>query len=99
MKTSQLPPVRVEPAVRDEIERALRQGESLSEFVEAAALQMARRRSAQQAFLERGRASLAEARRTGEFLPLDGVLDRMEARLEERMGEYRKTREAKSGTP
>ena len=57
MKTAQLPPVRVEPAVREEIESALREGESLSEFLEAAALQAARRRLAQEEFLARGRAS------------------------------------------
>jgi hypothetical protein len=60
MKTAQLPPVRVAPAVREEIESALREGESLSEFVEAAALQAARRRKAQDEFLARGRASLAQ---------------------------------------
>ena len=52
MKTAQLPPVRVEPAVREEIESVLLEGESLSQFVEASAMQAARRRKAQQAFLE-----------------------------------------------
>ena len=88
MKTAQLPPVRVEPAVREEIERALREGESLSEFVETAALQAARRRTEQQAFLARGRASLAKARRTGTYFPLDEILGEMEARLEKRIAEH-----------
>ncbi|WP_155419711.1 YlcI/YnfO family protein [Variovorax paradoxus] len=43
MKTAQLPPVRVEQSVRDEIESVLRQGESLSQFVENAAVQAAQR--------------------------------------------------------
>ena len=85
MKTAQLPPVRVEPAVRAEIENALHEGESLSEFVEAAALQAARRRKAEQEFLARGRSSLAKARKSGDFYPLNGVLDGMQARLEDRM--------------
>jgi hypothetical protein len=85
MKTAQLPPVRVEPAVRAEIEDALHEGESLSEFVGAAALQAARRRKAEQEFLARGRSSLANAKKTGEFYPLRGVLDEMQARLEARM--------------
>jgi len=90
MKSAQLPPVRVEPAVRQEIEGALREGESLSEFVEAAALQAARRRKAQEEFLARGRASLADAKRTGEFYPAEEVLDRMRARLDQRMEEHRR---------
>ena len=81
MKTAQLPPVRVEASVRAEIEAALHEGETLSEFVEAAAVQAARRRKAQEAFLARGRASLAQARRSGEFYAADEVLDGMQARL------------------
>jgi hypothetical protein len=90
MKTAQLHPVRVEPAVRQEIEGALHAGESLSEFVEAAALQAARRRKAQQEFLPRGRASLADAMRTGEFYPATEALDRMRVRLDKRMEEHRR---------
>jgi predicted lysophospholipase L1 biosynthesis ABC-type transport system permease subunit len=95
MKTAQLPPVRVEPAVREEIESVLQEGESLSQFVETAAVQAARRRKTQQAFLARGRASLAHARATGEFFPLHGVLDQMRARLEQRMDEQRRAQELK----
>jgi hypothetical protein len=97
MKTAQLPPVRVEPSVRAEIESALREGESLSEFVETSTLQEARRRKAQQEFLARGRASLAKARKTGEFYPLQSTLDDMQKRLEQRMAEHRKkTRSSKA---
>lgn len=85
MKTAQLPPVRVEPAVRAEIESALHEGESLSQFVEAAVLQVARRRKADQEFLARGRASLENAKKTGELYPLAGVLDELQTRLDDRM--------------
>ena len=95
MKTAQLPPVRVEPSVREEIESALREGESLSEFVEASALQAARRRKAQQEFLARGRASLATAKKTGKLFALEGTLDQMQERLEKRMAEHRRTSRAK----
>lgn len=81
MKTAQLPPVRVEPSVRDEIESTLREGESLSEFVLAAALDASRRRKAQEAFLARGRASLAQARETGEFYAVEPVLNEMQDRM------------------
>lgn len=85
MKTAQLPPVRVEASVRSEIEAALREGESLSEFVGRAALDAARRRKAQQEFLARGRASLARAKRSGEFYGVDQVLAEMQQRLQARM--------------
>jgi transcription initiation factor TFIIIB Brf1 subunit/transcription initiation factor TFIIB len=99
MKTAQLPPVRVEPAVREEIESVLLEGESLSQFVEAAAVRAARRRKAQQAFLERGRASVVRAKETGEFHPLHGALDQMRARLDRRMDEARRVRPPKPSKP
>ena len=92
MKSAQLPPVRVEPAVREEIESALREGETLSEFVEAAALQAARTRRAQEAFLARGRASLAKALKTGEFYPMEEALEQMRHRLEQRLTEHRRSK-------
>jgi uncharacterized protein (DUF1778 family) len=92
MKTAQLPPVRVEPSIRAEIEGALHEGESLSQFVESAVLQAARRRKADQEFLARGRASLAEAMTTGEFYPARAVLDDMRARLNERMKALRRAK-------
>ena len=95
MKTAQLPPVRVEPSVREEIEAVLRDGESLSEFVETATIEAARRRQAQEAFLARGRASRAQARRTGEFYPADEALDRMRERLQTKM---QSLRQGKSGS-
>ncbi len=90
MKSAQLPPVRVEASVRKEIESALRAGESLSEFVETAALEAARRRKAQEEFLARGRSSLARAKRTGEFYDAGQVLGAMQKRLEARMRAQRK---------
>lgn len=99
MKTAQLPPVRVEPTVREEIESVLLEGESLSQFVETATVQAARRRKAQQAFLARGRASLANAKAKGEFYPLQGVLDQLRARLDARMDEQRRSQRLKTKKP
>ena len=99
MKTAQLPPVRVEPAVREEIEGVLHEGESLSQFVEAAAMQAARRRKAQQEFVARGRASLARAKASGEFYPLQGALDQMRARLDQRVAEAQRSKRGKSAKP
>jgi len=88
MKTSQLPPVRVEPAVRLEIEAVLREGESLSQFVETATLQAARRRKTQDEFLARGRASLAKAMLSGELHAADETLNNMGRRLEQRIKQH-----------
>jgi predicted lysophospholipase L1 biosynthesis ABC-type transport system permease subunit len=85
--------------VREEIESVLLEGESLSQFVETAMLQAARRRKAQQAFLTRGRASLANAKATGEFYPLHGELDQMRARLDARMVEKRRAQPLKTKKP
>ena len=87
MKTARLPPVRVEPSVRDEIESVLRQGETLSQFVENAAVQAAQRRKSQQEFLARGRDSLKRARKSGEYYSAKDALDAMQARLDVRMSQ------------
>jgi hypothetical protein len=48
-------------------------------------------------FHARGRASLAKARKTGEFYLLQSTLDDMQKRLEQRMAEHRKkTRSSKA---
>ena len=87
MKTAQLPPVRVEPSVREEIESVLREGETLSQFVESAAVEAAHRRKSQQEFLARGRASLARAKKTGKYYSAKDALDAMQARLDARMAQ------------
>ncbi|MET0542340.1 MAG: YlcI/YnfO family protein [Variovorax sp.] len=92
MKTAQLPPVRVEPAVRAEIESVLRQGETLSQFVENAAVQAAQRRRSQQEFLERGRDSLKRAEKTGQYYSAKDALDAMQGRLDTRIGQLSRKR-------
>jgi Arc/MetJ-type ribon-helix-helix transcriptional regulator len=100
MKTAQLPPVRVDPPVRAEIVAALREGESLSEFVKTAALEAARRRKAQDAFLARGRAALEQAQSSGEWYDADAVLDAMRDRLADRVEGLRQAKRIGSvGTP
>ncbi|HEY4066450.1 MAG TPA: YlcI/YnfO family protein [Burkholderiaceae bacterium] len=81
MKTATLPAVRIAPALRDELESALAEGESLSGFVENAVRESLARRAAQQAFLERGMASLAKARRTGVYVGHDEVMAKLQAKL------------------
>lgn len=90
MKTAQLPPVRVEQSVRDEIESVLRQGETLSQFVESATVQAAQRRKSQDEFLARGRASLKRAKKSGEYYSAKDALDAMQARLDARIAQLGK---------
>jgi hypothetical protein len=85
MKSSQLPPVRVEPIVGQEIESVLRPGETLSQFVESAAVQTAQRHKSQQEFLTRGCESLKRAMKTGKYYAAAEALDAMQTRLDERM--------------
>ena len=94
MKSTQLPPVRVELAVREEIESCLRDGETLSQFIGNAAVDAARARKSQQEFLARGRASLAQAQRDGEFYPAADVLGEMRGRLQTRMLALKKRKQS-----
>ena len=89
MKSAQLPPVRVTPSVRQQIESVLHDGETLSQFVEQAAVEAAQRRQAQLAFVERGRASLARAHKTGEYHDAADALAAMQERLDARVAALR----------
>nr|WP_231394274.1 YlcI/YnfO family protein [Pseudacidovorax intermedius] len=77
--------MRVTADVRQQIENVLLEGESLSQFVERAAVDAARRRQAQQEFIARGRASLARARETGELHDADQALEAMRSRMAARL--------------
>jgi predicted transcriptional regulator len=83
MKTANLPPLRVEPELRRDAERLLREGETLSSFVEQAVREAVQRRSAQGEFVARGLASAATAREIGEYVPAKSVLAKLEKRLDE----------------
>lgn len=89
MKTVQLPPVCVTPEALAQIDSVPRPGESLSQFVETATLEAAGRRPVQQAFIARGRAALATARKTGELHAADDVLQAMQDRLNTRVAALR----------
>ena len=81
MKTAALPSIRVEPALRDQLENVLRADESLSAFVEAAVRENLRRRVDQAAFLQRGINSLASAQRTGQYVTAQAVVRQLEDKL------------------
>lgn len=81
MKTSTIPSIRVEPELRDQAEQVLREGESLSAFVEASVRENVQRRLDQAAFIQRGMASLDAARRGGGYVSADTVIKGLEQRL------------------
>lgn len=82
MKSATLPPLRVEPELRAEIESILGDGESLSEFVEASVRAQLERRRAQREFMARGLAAIVRTRECGDGIPADDVIARLEAKLE-----------------
>jgi hypothetical protein len=86
MKTATLPSVRVEPYARERIESVLKEGETLSAFVENAALREAHYRSTEAEFLQRGRASLANARATGKTVSMEESMARLDGLIKERFG-------------
>jgi len=81
MKTATIPSVRVEPEFRAEVEAVLGEGESLSEFVEASIRASVERRRVQAEFVARGLRAREQARRTGEFVDADAVVDALQRKL------------------
>lgn len=67
MKTATLPPLRVEPGLRKAAEAVLREGESLSSFMEQSLRDEVNRRRMQAEFIARGLAAREEAKRTGVY--------------------------------
>jgi len=65
MKTASIPGVRVLPELREAADRVLRDGETLSGFVEASVREQVYVRESQAAFIARGLAAREEAERTG----------------------------------
>ncbi|MEJ7688035.1 MAG: YlcI/YnfO family protein [Variovorax sp.] len=82
MKTATIPSVRVEPELRDEVERVLGEGESLSQFVEAAVRACVLQRRGQAEFLARGVKSLANARKSGQYFDAGDVMRRLREKLD-----------------
>jgi hypothetical protein len=82
MKTATIPSVRVEPDFRAEVEAVLADGETLSEFVEASVRASVERRRVQAEFIARGLRSRDEARRTGEYVDADVVLEGLQRKLD-----------------
>lgn len=81
MKTATIPSLRVDPTLRQAAEDVLLEGESLSSFVEQSIQANIERRRAQGEFIARGLASRDKARRTGDYVSSDDVVDRLQTML------------------
>jgi hypothetical protein len=84
MKSAVIPQIRVEPELRSELESVLRQGETLTEFVEASVRNAIAFRRVQIAFHERAQAASEAYHRTGVSVPVEDVLERLQAKLDAR---------------
>ena len=82
MKSAVIPQVRVEPELRAELEAVLRQGETLSEFVETSVRNAVEFRRAQASFHERGQAAWEHYQRTGVSYSAEEVLGKLQAKLD-----------------
>jgi hypothetical protein len=82
MKSAVIPQVRVEPALRDELEAVLLQGETLSEFVESSVRNAVAFRRVQSQFHERGQAAWEHYQSTGLSTPVGDVLAKLQAKLD-----------------
>ncbi len=82
MKSAVIPQIRVEPELRAELESVLRKGETLTDFVEATVRNAIAFRRVQTAFLERAQAASEEYHRTGAAVPVEAVLERLQAKLD-----------------
>jgi len=91
VKTSTIPSVRVESALRDQLEQVLRDGESLSAFVEASVRESVRRRLDHAEFVARGMASIESAKRSGRYSSPDAVVAKLQARLDNVRAQRRRT--------
>ena len=82
MKTSTLPAVRVEPALRSDAEAVLDQGESLSDFVASCVRDGVAWRRTQDAFLARASDAVERSEREGSGISPQDMLQQMDGRLE-----------------
>ena len=90
MKPAIILQVLVEPELRAELEAVLRQGESVSEFVEASVRNAVEFRRVQTQFYERGQAAWEHYRRTGGSVPAGEVLAKLQTKLDAKRQRLRK---------
>ena len=81
MKSATIPALRVEPKLRQAVERSLNSDETLSSFTEQALREQIKRRKIQGEFIARGMESRDKARQSGEYYSAEDVLSGLDAML------------------
>ena len=81
MKTATLPPVRIEPAFRQQVEEVLQPGETLTQLVESAVRTAVAARKSQAVFLRRGILAIETTRLEATGIPAEQVMAGLERRL------------------
>ncbi|MBI3349170.1 MAG: hypothetical protein HY020_18415 [Burkholderiales bacterium] len=87
MKTAIIPQVRIEPRLRADLDAVLREGETLSEFVETTMRNAVEFRQMQDEFNARADAAWERHQRTGVGRPAEEVIADLRARLEQKRKE------------
>jgi len=82
-KSATLPAIRVSPRLREEAERTLRDGETLSSLVVESLERTIELRRLQREFVERGLAAAEEARSQNRHVPASTVLRRLRKQVED----------------
>jgi len=82
MRSATFPPIRVKPEVRSEVEAVLREGESLTQFIEEAVVSAAAWRRNQAEFVARGEAAIERWKREGGGLSVDEAMADLQGRLD-----------------
>jgi hypothetical protein len=83
MRSATFPPIRVEPEVRAEVEAVLREGESLTQFIEEAVVSAAAWRRLQSDFIRRGETAIQRWKQEGGGHAVDDVLVGLQKRLDD----------------
>jgi len=81
MKSATIPSLRVDPQLRADAESVLKDGETLSAFVEASVREQIHKRRTQEEFIARGLASREEAKRTGIYYSAEDVVGELKDML------------------
>lgn len=81
MKTATIPPIRIEPSFREEIEQSLDSGETMAALVENAVRTEVSRRREQSEFVRRGVAAIARSEADGDWISAETVIAKLEAKV------------------
>ncbi|MQB43844.1 YlcI/YnfO family protein [Rhizobium sp. ICMP 5592] len=82
MKSASIPSLRVDPELRAAAESVLKEGETLSAFLENSLRAQIDYRRTQAEFIARGLAARKDAKRTGVYYGADEVLGKLKGKLE-----------------